>query len=64
METFFGIHSVLESIIEFLLLNVLPGLDSDLHVSSVFFPHSFYFEKQANIQGNRNQNVTMRLSFT
>lgn len=34
---FFGIHSVPELIIEFLLLNVLPGLASDLHVSSFFF---------------------------
>lgn len=34
VETFFGIRSVPELIIEFLLLNVLPGLASDLSVRS------------------------------
>lgn len=33
---FFGIRSVPESIIEFLLLNVLPGLANDL-MCAVFF---------------------------
>lgn len=32
VETFFGIHSVPELIIEFLLLNVLPGLASELAI--------------------------------
>lgn len=35
-ETFFGIQSAPQSIIEFLLLNVLPGLAGDLCVSFSF----------------------------
>lgn len=52
---FFGIRSVLESIIEFPLLNVLPQLANDLLRTVVFFLKK---------QNKTKTNAAMRFSFT
>lgn len=50
-ETFFGIQSAPRSIIEFLLLNVLPGLAGDLCVS-----FSFILKKRQILKNNQTKN--------
>lgn len=58
VETFFGIQSAPQSIIEFLLLNVLPGLAGDLCVS-----FSFIWKRDKYSRIIKPKTVAMRYKF-
>lgn len=55
---FFGIYSVPQSITEFLLLNVLPGLASDLYVR-----FSLIRKTDKILKNNQTKTVAMRYKF-